>query len=115
MVRQQLPMVFQGLVVVPLFAGYDEAEQEGKLFTFDVVGGRYEEQDFGATGSGSRDAKAYLRSAYRDGLAEEEALDVALRGLVSAAQEDTATGGPDLQRNIYPNVVTVTGAGYVEV
>ncbi len=114
MVRQQLPMVFQGLVVVPLFAGYDETSQEGRLYTFDVVGGRYEEQDFGATGSGGRDAKSYLRGAYRDDLDEPGALDVALRALIAAAEEDTATGGPDLQRGILPNVVTVTVDGYHE-
>ena len=115
MVRNQLPMVFQGLVVVPLFAGFDEAAGEGRLYTFDVVGGRYEEHDFGATGSGGRDAKSYLRSAYAEGLDEDRALDVALGALIAAAEEDTATGGPDVQRGIYPNVVTVTAAGFHEV
>jgi len=115
MVRAQLPMVFQGLVVVPLFAGFDESAQVGRLYTFDVVGGRYEEQDFGATGSGGRDAKSFLRGAYADGLAEPDALSVALRALISASEEDTATGGPDIQRGIFPNVVTVTSAGYREV
>jgi proteasome beta subunit len=115
MVRAQLPMVLQGLVVVPLFAGFDEATQEGRLYTFDVVGGRYEEQDFGATGSGGRDAKSYLRGAYAEGLAESEALEVGLRALVSASEEDTATGGPDVQRGIFPNVVTVTAVGFREI
>ena len=115
LVRQQLPMVFQGLVVVPIFAGFDEASQEGRLYTFDVVGGRYEEQDFGATGSGGRDAKSFLRSAYRDGLDEPAALDVALRALIAASEEDTATGGPDTQRGIFPNVATVTSEGFREV
>lgn len=115
MVRSQLPMVFQGLVVVPLFAGFDEASSTGRLYTFDVVGGRYEEQDFGATGSGARDAKSFLRGAYRDDLDEPTALDTALRALITASQEDTATGGPDVQRGIYPNVVTVTANGYQEV
>lgn len=115
MVRSQLPMVFQGLVVVPLFAGFDEASQEGRLYTFDVVGGRYEEQDFGATGSGGRDAKSYLRGSYRPDLDEASALDVALRALIAASQEDTATGGPDMQRKIFPNVVTVTSEGFGEV
>jgi proteasome beta subunit len=115
MVRAQLPMVFQGLVVVPLFAGFDESVQEGRLYTFDVVGGRYEEQDFGATGSGGRDAKSYLRGAYADGLDEAAALSVALGALITASEEDTATGGPDVQRGIFPNVVTVTAAGYREV
>jgi proteasome beta subunit len=115
MVRSQLPMAFQGLVVVPLFAGFDETAGQGRLYTFDVVGGRYEEQDFGATGSGGRDAKSYLRGAYREDLAEGDALQLALRALIAAADEDTATGGPDLQRGIYPNVVTVTADGFAEV
>lgn len=115
MVREQLPLVFQGLVVVPLFCGYDEDERTGRLYTFDVVGGRYEEQDYGATGSGGRDAKAYLRSAYRPDLDEGTALDIGVRAIVAAAQEDTATGGPDLARGILPNVVTVTEDGFVEV
>ena len=115
MVRAQLPMVFQGLVVVPLFAGFDETAQEGRLYTFDVVGGRYEEQDFGATGSGGRDAKSYLRGAYADGLEESDALEVALRALINASEEDTATGGPDVHRGIFPNVVMVTASGFHEV
>lgn len=115
MVRSQLPLAFQGLVVVPLFAGFDEAAGQGRLYTFDVVGGRYEEHDFGATGSGGRDAKSYLRGAYRDDLDEGEALELALRALIAASDEDTATGGPDVQRGIYPNVVTVTASGYSEV
>lgn len=115
MVRQQLPLVFQGLVVVPLFAGYDEDDGVGRLYTFDVVGGRYEEREYGATGSGSRDAKAYLRTAYRPELDQDEGLDIGVRALVAAAQEDTATGGPDLTRGILPNVVTVTERGFEEI
>jgi proteasome beta subunit len=115
MVRQQLPLVFQGLVVVPLFAGFDETEKIGRLYTFDVVGGRYEEREYGATGSGSRDAKAYLRTAYYPDLDEDAALDVGVRALVAAAQEDTATGGPDLTRGILPNVVTITERGFEEI
>ena len=115
LVRQQLPLAFQGLVVVPLFAGYDDEAEEGRLFTFDVVGGRYEERDYGATGSGGREAKAFLRERYEPDLGETEALELALRALVAAAEEDTATAGPDLRRGIFPNVVTVTSAGFVEI
>ncbi len=115
MVRRQLPMAFQGLVVIPLFAGYDEEDEQGKLYSFDVVGGRYEETDYTATGSGGRDAKSHLRTAFRDDLSEEEALDLAVSALVVAAEEDTATGGPDLKRGIYPNVVIVGADGYREI
>jgi len=115
MVRQQLPLAFQGLVVVPLFAGYDERDKVGRLYTYDVVGGRYEEREYGATGSGARDAKAYLRSAYRPDLEESGALEVGVCALVAAAEVDTATGGPDVARGILPNVVTVTERGFENV
>ncbi len=115
LVRGQLPLAFQGLVVVPLFAGYDEREGRGRLYSFDVVGGRYEEIDFGTTGSGSRLAKAYLRTTYQEDLTVEEATDMAVKALVSASQEDTATGGPDLRRGIFPNVVRIDAEGLVEM
>ncbi len=115
LVREQLPMALQGLVVVPLFAGYDEKLNQGRVYTFDVVGGRYEESEFGSTGSGSRLAKAYLRTQYEDDLPMEQAVTVAVNALVSASSEDTATGGPDLRRGILPNVVTIDADGLVEV
>jgi len=115
LVRNQLPLAFQGLVVVPMFAGYDEAEETGRLYSFDVVGGRYEEIDFGSTGSGSRLAKSYLRTVYRDDITAEEAAAFAVNALVSASQEDTATGGPDLKRGIYPNVVRIDEDGFEEL
>ncbi len=115
MVRQQLPMALQGLVVVPLFCGYDEEGSRGQLYTFDVVGGRYEEQDHATTGSGGREAKSFLRGAYQPGLAESDALALAVEALVVAAEEDTATAGPDVRRGIYPTVVTVTAAGFREI
>jgi proteasome beta subunit len=115
LVRNHLPMAFQGLIVVPLFAGYDEKDEVGKVFTFDVVGGRYEEKDFGATGSGSGLARAYLRTAYEEDMAPDDAIAMAVRALVSASQEDTATGGPDLIRGILPNVVKIDGEGVAEI
>lgn len=115
MVRAQLPMAFQGLVVVPLFCGFDELTGRGRLYSFDVVGGRYEETDYAATGSGGREAKTYIRTAFREGLDEGEALQMAVEALVAAAEEDSATGGPDLQRGIYPNVVVVSAEGYREL
>ncbi|MEX2622904.1 MAG: proteasome subunit beta [Acidimicrobiia bacterium] len=111
LVRNQLAMAFQGLVVVPLFAGYDEALGAGRLYTYDVVGGRYEENEFGSTGSGARLAKSYLRTTYRPDLTVDEAVTIAVGALVSAAQEDTATGGPDLRRGILPNVLVISATG----
>jgi proteasome beta subunit len=115
MVKGQLPMAMQGLIVVPLFAGYDEREATGKVFTFDVVGGRYEETDFGSTGSGARLAKSYLRTSYEEGLSADTAIALAVNALVAASREDTATGGPDLLRRILPNVVRIDAEGLVEV
>jgi proteasome beta subunit len=115
MVRQQLPLAMQGLVVVPIFAGFDTDTEAGRLFSFDVVGGRYEEQDFAATGSGSMEAASHLRANFVDGIDETTALDLGIKALVAAAEEDTATGGPDLRRKIFPSVVTITADGYAEV
>lgn len=115
MVRSNLPMAFQGLVVVPLFCGYDEITDTGRLYTFDVVGGRYEEQDYAATGSGGQEAKAFLKGVVRDELPEDRALEIALEALVAAAEEDAATGGPDVRRGIYPNVVMVSRVGITEI
>jgi proteasome beta subunit len=115
LVRGQLPMAFQGLVVVPLFAGYDHKEGRGRVYSFDVVGGRYEEIEFGSTGSGSRLAKAYLRTAYEDALSADQAAALAVNALVSASQEDTATGGPDLIRGILPSVVRIDDEGVDEL
>jgi len=115
MVRDNLPLAFQGLVVVPLFSGFDEAEMQGRLYTFDVVGGRYEEQDYATTGSGGAEAKAFLKATWRPDLSEAQALHLSIEALVSAAEEDAATGGPDPKRGIYPNIVTVTADGYREI
>ncbi len=115
MIRGHLPLAFQGLAVVPLFAGYDERASTGKLFTYDVVGGRYEEQDYATTGSGGGVARSFLKGAYAEGLDEPAALLIAVEALIAAAEEDSATGGPDLRRGIYPNVVTVTAAGFAEI
>jgi len=115
LVRGQLPLAFQGLVVVPLFAGYDPREGRGRLFSYDAVGGRYEEIDFGSTGSGARLAKSYLRTVYREDLSPDEAAELAVKALVAASQEDTATGGPDLTRGIYPNVIRIDSDGFVEL
>jgi proteasome beta subunit len=115
MVRANLPMAMQGLVVVPLFAGYDPREGIARIYEFDAAGGRYEERRFATTGSGGRDARGSLKARYRDGLDRDNAIDVALEALWDAADEDSATGGPDLVRGIFPLVVVIDGEGYREL
>ena len=115
MVREHLPMAMQGLAVVPLFAGFDLARGTGRIFTYDVTGGHYEETEYNATGSGGRDARTTVKLGYRDGLAREEAVELSIQALYEAADEDSATGGPDLIRGIYPLVATVTAEGFVSI
>jgi len=115
MVRQHLPLAMQGLAVVPLFAGYDLRRRTGRIFTYDVTGGHYEETDFQATGSGGRDARTTIKLGFRDGLTRNEAVELAVQALYEAADEDSGTGGPDLVRGIYPLVAVVTEDGYTPV
>ncbi len=115
MVRSHLPMAMQGLAVVPLFAGYDVRRGTGRIFTYDVTGGHYEEADFQATGSGGRDARTTVKLGYRDGLSRDEAVELSVEALYEAADEDAGTGGPDVVRGIYPLVAVVTAEGYALV
>lgn len=115
MIRMNLPAAFQGLVVVPLFAGFDEKTGLGRLFKYDVTGGRYEETDFDAQGSGSKDARDSLKKLWRRNMNREEALRVALEALIDAADEDVGTGGPDLVRGIFPTLKTITRDGFQDV
>ena len=115
MVKANLPMVFQGLVVMPLYVGYDLKRNEGRIFKYDITGGRYEESDHHSIGSGGKDARNTMREHYRSGLQEEEALRVGLLALYNAADEDVGTGGPDLVRGIYPTAKIVSSAGITDV
>ena len=115
MIRANFPMALQGLVVVPLFAGFDERRGEGRLFRYDATGGRWEEADFHATGSGSVHARGTLKKAWRPGLGREVAVRAAVEALYDASQEDAATGGPIPSRGIYPTVKTVTADGVSSV
>ena len=103
MIRGNLPLAIQGLVVVPLFGGFDERRDEGRIFYYDATGGRWEEDDYQTTGSGGRPAKSSLKKRWRPGLDRDEALRVAVEALVDAAEEDAATGGPDPTRGIFPD------------
>jgi proteasome beta subunit len=115
MIRGNLPMAMQGLAVVPIFAGYDLRRREGRIFKYDVTGGRYEEDDFHATGSGGRDARTTIKLGFRDNLDRDAAIELAVQGLYEAADEDSATGGPDVVRGIYPTVATITEPGFERV
>ena len=114
MIRANFPLAMQGLVVVPLFGGFDQARNEGRLFYYDATGGRWEEQDYQATGSGAQPAKNSLKKRWRPGLTRDEGLRVAVEALIDAAEDDVATGGPDLARGIFPVVMTVTSEGATE-
>lgn len=115
LVRSNLPLALQGLAAVPLFGGWDERKETGRIFSYDVVGGRYEEHDHHSVGSGSIYARGSLKKLWRTGLGRDEAIEVAFHALIDAADEDAATGGPDAVRGIYPIVAVVTEDGYESI
>jgi proteasome beta subunit len=115
MIRQNLAQALQGLAVVPLLAGYDPAAPDGgrgRIFGFDAAGGLYEKYDFYSEGSGSPYARGALKKLYRPGLTRREAVLAALQALYDAADDDSATGGPDLNRRIFPVVSVITEDGF---
>jgi proteasome beta subunit len=112
LVKANLGAAMQGLVVVPLLAGFDEETAQGRIFSFTVDGGKSEEQRFAGIGSGSVFARGALKKLYRDGMSATDVVLVLMQALYDAADDDSATGGPDMSRRIYPVVVTVTAAGY---
>lgn len=111
LVRNNLDMAMQGLAVVPLFAGFDLVQHAGRIFSYDVTGGRYEERDFHAVGSGSMFARGSLKKLYSHDLAEAGAVTACIEALYDAADDDSATGGPDLSRGIFPLVAVVDAEG----
>lgn len=115
MVRSNLPAAMQGLAVVPLFAGFDTLAGRGRLWDFDVTGGRYEERDFVAVGSGAMLASTVLRVGWRKSLPRSAAVDLAARALWEASDADTATGGPDVLRGIYPIIASIDSTGWIRV
>jgi proteasome beta subunit len=110
-IRGNLGMAMQGLAVVPLFAGYDHDRVAGRIFSYDVTGGRYEETGYHAVGSGSLFARGSLKKLYRADLSQDDAVTVALEALYDAADDDSATGGPDVTRRIFPIVHVITADG----
>ncbi len=103
LLRQNLPAAMQGLVVMPLFCGYDPQKGRGRIYKFDITGGRYSEEDYYATGSGGKDARSSLKKTFRHkDFSRSAAIEAAAEALIDAADEDCATGGFDLNREIYP-------------
>ncbi len=115
MVRNNLPAAMQGFAVVPLFAGYDTNREVGRLFQYDVTGGRYEEREYAVGGSGSLHAGTVIKLGYRPDADADEMIDLAVSALFRTAEEDSATGGPDLVRGIYPVVAVIGADGFQRV
>ena len=111
LIRSNLPMAMQGLAVVPLFAGYDLDAEQGRIFSYDVTGGRYEETAFHSVGSGSLFARGSLKKLYREDLSESDCVTATVQALYDAADDDSATAGPDVTRRIFPVVHVVTADG----
>ena len=111
LLRGNLGMAMQGLAVVPLFAGYDLDRDRGRIFSYDVTGGRYEERDHHAVGSGSVFARGSLKKLYRSGMSGEDGVMAAVEALYDAADDDSATGGPDLTRRIFPVIAVAEADG----
>ncbi len=115
LIKQNLPAAMQGLAVVPLFAGYDRRRRTGRVWKYEITGGRYEEQEFDSVGSGSIFAKESLKKSFSTSATREQAIQMALLALTDAADEDRGTGGVDLQRAIYPRLKLVSAAGIEDV
>ena len=115
MIRDNLMLAMQGLAMIPLFAGYDEETETGRIFSYDVAGGPYEEHRFHSIGSGSVFAKSALKKYYTDDMPVSDAILACVQALYDAADDDSATGGPDLTRQIFPIVATITSGGFARL
>jgi len=112
MIRGNLGGAMQGLAVVPLFAGWDEETGIGRIFSYDLAGGPYEEHRYHSIGSGSVFAKSSLKKLYFDDMTVSDAVLACVQALYDAADDDSATGGPDLTRRIFPVVAAITDDGF---
>lgn len=115
LIRNNLALAMQGLAVVPLFAGFDVRADQGRIFSYDVTGGRYEETAFHSVGSGSMFARGALKKLYRDDFDREGCVTALVQALYDAADDDSATGGPDMARRIFPVVHVITAEGQERV
>ena len=115
MVRNHLPAAMQGMAVVPIFAGFDHKREKGRLWAYDVTGGRYEEEDHVVSGSGSLHAGTVIKLGQRHEMGRDEVVELVIQSLFQAADADSATGGPDSMRGIFPIVATITADGFTEL
>ena len=115
LIRQNLPAAMQGLVVVPIFAGYDRRRRTGRVWKYEITGGRYEEREYESTGSGSLFARESLKKSYKEGASRSEALKAVIEALTDAADEDRGTGGVDTLRGLYPTIKLATESGIEDV
>ena len=115
MVRNNLPAAMQGLAVIPIFAGFDLRREHGRLFQFDITGGRYEESNYATSGSGSLHAGTVIKLGFRPNMDRAQAVSLVVEALFQAADDDSATGGPDLMRGIFPVIATITSDGFDRV
>ncbi len=115
MIKGNLPLAMQGLVVIPIFAGYDLNKGEGRIYKYDITGGKYEEIDYHSTGSGGKDARNTLKKLYSQDMSEDKAVVTALEALYDAAEEDIGTGGPDMVRGIFPIVKVINKSGITDI
>jgi proteasome beta subunit len=115
MVRGNIALAMQGLAMIPLFAGYDEETAVGRIFSYDVAGGPYEEHRYFSIGSGSIFARNSLKKLYSDGMSVTDASLACVQALYDAADDDSATGGPDLTRRIFPVITTITDDGFTRL
>lgn len=115
MVRNNLPAAMQGMIVMPLFAGYDTDNEEGRIWAYDATGGRYEEREYVSIGSGGMHAGTVVKVGWRTELSMDDAIELAARSLWEAADADSATGGPDALRGVYPIVATINSDGWSKV
>jgi proteasome beta subunit len=115
MVKSNLMMALQGLVVIPIFAGYDHKRKQGRIFKYDVTGGRYDESEYYAIGSGGKDAQATFKKRYTQNMSRAQILKIVVEALWDAADEDLATGGPDFIRDIYPTIKVIDRTGTSDI
>ena len=113
--RSNIDMALYGLIVVPIFAGYDSKQAQGRIFKYDAIGGRYDESAYYAIGSGGKDARSTLKKLYRPGMSRDEILKIVSEALWDAADEDLGTGGPDLIRDIFPTIKVIDKDGITDI